>query len=59
MEDLSLRNQILDGARHVLDGNLWVDAVLVKQIDVIGPVTLQHSVNRKTNMFGAAVEPAK
>jgi hypothetical protein len=33
MADLAGRDQVADGAGHLLDGNLRVDTVLVEEVD--------------------------
>ena len=35
--DLALVYQLLDRPRHILDRHVRVDAVLIEQIDMIGP----------------------
>jgi hypothetical protein len=56
MQHLSLRDQILDRAGHVFDRDCRVDAVLVEEIDPVGPQPLQHAVNRRAYVLGAAIE---
>ena len=40
----ALRNELLHGAGDVFDWHLWIDAVLVKEIDDIGPEPFQGCV---------------
>ena len=42
--DLAFRDQLPDGAGDVLDRHVRVDAVLVEQVDAIGPQPLQRRV---------------
>jgi hypothetical protein len=34
--DLAFANQFLDGSRHILDRNPWIDSMLIQEIDAIG-----------------------
>ena len=43
--DLALVDQVLDGAGDVLDRDVRVDAVLVEQVDRVGPQPLQRSLH--------------
>src|SRR6266496_6620057 len=58
MFDFTLGNQILDLSCHVLDRHGRIDAVLIEEIDAIGPQTLQASVRHKLDMLGPAIGPA-
>ena len=44
MLDLALPDQVLHGARDVFDRNVRVDAVLIEQVDDIGPEPLERGV---------------
>ncbi len=44
MPDLAFADQILHRARHVLDRHVRVDAVLVEQIDDVGPEPLERGL---------------
>jgi hypothetical protein len=56
--DLALGNQLLDRSCHVLDRHARIDAVLIEEIDVIGPQTLQAGVRHCLDMLGPAIGPA-
>src|ERR1700749_2348876 len=56
MQPLPLRDQILHRACHVLDRNLWIDTVLVDEVDPISPPPLQHGVNGPADVLGPTVE---
>ena len=56
MQDLALRNEFLDRAGHVLDGDGRVDAVLVVQIDTVGPEPLERTLYYFPDAFGPAIE---
>jgi hypothetical protein len=56
VHDLALRHQVFDCARDVLDRDLWIDTVLVKQIDSIGAQALQHAVDGGLDVLRSAVE---
>ena len=56
--DLALGNQFLDRSCHVLDRHVRIDAVLIEEIDVIGPQTLQASVGHPLDMLGPAIGSA-
>jgi hypothetical protein len=51
-----LPNQIGHRADHVLDRHLFVDAMLVEEIDVIGSQPAQGSFHRLADVLGPAVE---
>src|SRR5688572_27887650 len=53
---LSLLGQVLDGARHVLDGHLRVDAVLIVEVDAVRLQASQLGLRYPLDVFGAAVE---
>jgi hypothetical protein len=48
-------DQVLDRARHVLDRHGGVDAVLVEQVDAVGPQALQRGLDDLADAFGPAV----
>ena len=54
--DLAGADQILDGARHVLDRHVGIDAVLIEQIDHVDPQTLQRSIRDLPDVFGTTVQ---
>ena len=43
---LALGDQILHGSRDILDGHIRIDAVLIEQIDCVGPQSLQARLPR-------------
>jgi hypothetical protein len=38
---LARLDQVLDGSCHVFDRNLWIDAMLIEQVDAVGLEALQ------------------
>ena len=56
MPDLALLDQILDGSRHVLDRHGGIDAMLIEQIDAIGPEPLQGGLGDLSDVLRPAVE---
>src|SRR5437868_6227583 len=54
--DLTGRDQILDGARNILDRNARIDAVLIEQVDHVYPKALERRVRDLPDVFGTAVE---
>src|SRR6478752_6105594 len=56
--DLAGADELLHGARDILDGHLRVDAVLVEQVDDVGAQTPQGAVDRGTYVLGPATDPA-
>ena len=57
MFDLSLGNQVLDRSCHILDRHIRVDAMLIEEIDVIGPQTLQAGVSHSLICSGRLSVP--
>ena len=55
VKHLALRDQILDGPGHVLDGHLRIDAMLVEQVDAVGAQTPQLGLDHLPDVFGPAV----
>ena len=58
MADLSLVDQLLDRAGHVLDRHVGIDPVLVKKVDVVGAQPAQRALEHFADVFGPAVELA-
>ena len=56
--DLARLDQLLHRAGDVLDRDARVDAVLVEQVDRVGPEPLQRRVDAALDRLRAAVEPA-
>ena len=54
--DLALLDQVFHRARHVLDRHVGVDAVLVVEIDDVGPEALERSLATCLDVLRAAVE---
>ena len=53
---LPCANQVLHRAGDVLDRHIGIDAVLIEEIDAIGPQPLQRCVRHVADVLGAAVE---
>src|SRR5688572_26043219 len=56
VQDLALRDEFLDRAGHVLDGDGRVDAVLIVQIDTVRPEPLERTLYYFPDAFGPAIE---
>src|SRR6266542_4941022 len=56
--DLALADQLLHGARDVLDRHARVDAVLVEEVDHIDPESLERGLCDLLDVLGPAVEAA-
>ncbi len=59
MLDLALLDQVLDRAGHVLDRHVGIDAVLIEQIDAVGPEPLQRASATCLDVLRPAVQPAE
>jgi hypothetical protein len=57
VQNLAFPYQLLDRPGDVLDRDLRVDSVLVKEIDAIGPEALEHAFDSQLDVRRAAVEP--
>ena len=53
---LACGNQVADSSRHIFDGHVWIDAVLVEQIDRVDPEPLQRSFDGLADVRRLAVE---
>src|SRR4029450_10066301 len=53
---LAFLNQVLYRLRHAFDWHVGIDAVLIEQIDNIGPKSFQRSVGDFLDMLGPAIE---
>ena len=53
---LALRDQVLDRARDIFDGNVRVDAMLIEQIDGVDLKTLERGLGDLLDVFRPAVE---
>ena len=58
MADLARLDELLDGAGHVLDRHVGVDAVLVEQVDDVGAQPPQRAVDRGADVLGPAADAA-
>ena len=56
MQHLALSDQVLHGARHILNGHLGVHTVLVQQINHIGAQALERALDRLADVLRPAVE---
>jgi hypothetical protein len=54
--DLAFLDQVLHRSRHVLDGDVRIDAVLIEEIDPIGPESRQGRLGHLPDMHGPAVQ---
>ena len=57
MPDLAFRDQLLDRARDVFHRHGRVDAVLIEQVDMVGPQALQRTLDYLADMRRPAIEP--
>ena len=57
MPNLAFADEVLDRARHILHRHLWVDAMLVVQVDVLGTESPQAPLEGLTNLRRATVHP--
>ena len=56
MLDLALLDQVLDRSRHVFDRHVGIDAVLIEQIDAVGPEPLQRGLGDLPDVLRPAVQ---
>src|SRR5271166_2146726 len=54
---LALLDKIFHSAGGFFDGHVGIDAVLIEQVDHIGPETLERGLGDLLDMFGTAVQP--
>ena len=59
MLHLPFANEFLDRRRHLLDGHIGIDSVLVEQVDMVGLQSRERFVNHFPNAFGATVQTAE
>jgi hypothetical protein len=57
--DLALSDEIANRSGNVFDRHLWVDPVLVEQVDVVRPEPLQHLVDDLADVLRPAVESSR
>ena len=55
---LACGDELAHGAGDILDRHRRVDAVLVEQVDVVGPQPLQRALDGRADVLRAAVGPA-
>jgi hypothetical protein len=53
--DLALPDEILHGSRHILDRHVRVDAMLIKQIDGVGPEPLERGLGDLLDVLRPAI----
>ena len=58
MPDLALLDQVLDGSRHVFDRHGRIDAMLIEQIDAVGPEPFQRRVGDLLMCSGRLFRPS-
>lgn len=54
--DLAGGDQFSDGARHVLNGYIWIDTMLVEQIDTIRAQSPEHRIDHVPDMLRPTVQ---
>ena len=54
----ALLNQFLHRSRHIFDGHVGVNAVLIEKIDDIGPEPLERSLGDFLDVRGPAIQPS-
>src|SRR5436189_1088218 len=54
--DFALRNEVLDGTSDVFDRHVRVNAMLIEEVDSIGPQPSQRRVSDRTDVRRTAVE---
>jgi len=54
----ALLDEFADRAGHVLHGHLTIDAMLIKEVNMVGPQSLEAAFYRRANMRGPAVGAA-
>ena len=52
---LPLRDQITDRVGHLLDRHVGIDAVLIRQVDIVGAKPAQGALHRLTNLLRPSV----
>jgi hypothetical protein len=57
MPELAFRDQLLYRGRDVFHRHGRIDAVLIEQVDMVGPQPLQRSLDYLADMLGLAIEP--
>src|SRR6185369_16953722 len=49
-------DEVLHGPRHVLDGDVRIDAVLVEQVDAVDVQSSEHGIDNRTDVFWSTVD---
>lgn len=57
--DVSGFDQFFDSPGDILDRDIRVDAMLIEQVDAVGPKSLQRILGHFADAFGAAVESVR
>jgi hypothetical protein len=57
VSDFALLNQILHGSGNVFNWNLRIDAVLIEQINYVGPESLERGVSYLLDVLRPAIHP--
>ena len=58
MQHLAFLDKLFHGARNVLDWDIRIDPMLIEEIDVVRPETLEASVHHPLDVIGPAVQTA-
>ena len=56
MFHFALLDQVLHRSRHIFDGHVRINAVLIEQIDHIGPEPLERALGNLLDALGPAVQ---
>src|SRR5438128_1771499 len=56
--DLTFLNQVLHSSRHVFDWHVWINAMLIEQIDGIGLESLERRFGDLLDVFWPAIRAA-
>jgi len=59
MLHLPFLNEFLDSRRHVLDGHIGIDSVLVEQVNMVSLQSRERFVSRFPNAFGENLKDHK
>ena len=59
VEDFARLDEFLHRTRHVFDGHVRVDPVLIEEVDAVGPETLERRLDHLLDVLRLAVEPAR
>src|SRR5579864_2213851 len=58
MQHLAVFDELFHGTRNVLDWDIWIDPMLIEEIDAVRPETLQAPVHHSLDVIGPAVQTA-